>query len=246
MFSIQIDGTEIGNIIKVTNVDRGGLAPITTEYRQYSAIDGSKLINKKYTHRTITIEYSIYDEVNTKWELIKKILTKNEVFKVVFGDYPDRYFECILDGDTTFEKHSKGFASGTISLVAPHPFAYSVGESTAVRDGNKLIFDNQGTSKGYPVIEFVAERDYMMIGFSAPHDMYAQFGYSSNTVPVIKVGQRFSYDSKTNKAFVDSKRLYLSEGRGLVIGPNRKAEGGLTFPDSINQVVTGKLRSEYI
>lgn len=246
MFSIKIDDVEIGNFLKITNVDRGGLAPVENTVRTYGKVSGSRLLGKKYNQRPITIEYSIYEEVDEKWELIKKILTKNDVFKIVFGDYPDRYFLATTEGETTFEKHTGRYASGVISLVAHYPFALSLEQKEATREANKLIFKNDGTAEAFPLFKFTAERAYKMIGFSHANGEIAQFGYENNERPVMLTGQTFIFDTKTKRAYVDGKIIYINEGRGFSVRPGETVEIGLILPDAINQVVHGYMRSEYL
>lgn len=245
MFSIKIDGFEIGELLKITNVTRGGIAPVENTFKQYAGLNGSRLISSRFSQRPITIEFSCYDEVDEKWELVKRALTRNQVMQVVFGDFPDRYFNCVLDGDTTFDKQNGRFATGTISLVAPYPFAIATTETPATREGNKLVFNNQGTARAFPIIEFTANQDYKIFGFTHPDGDLIQFGYGSRTAPIIKAGQRFTYNGATNKATIDGKTVYISEGRGFTLAPSTKTQIGLTFPDALNQVVTGKLRGEY-
>lgn len=246
MFSIKIDGFEIGELLKITNVNRGGIAPVENTFKQYSGINGSRLINSRYAQRPITIDFSCYGEIDEKWELVKRALTKNQVLKVVFGDFSDRFYNCVLDGETTFDKQNGKFATGTISLVAPYPFSISMLETPATRDGNSLIFNNQGTARAFPIIEFTANQDYKIFGFTHPDGNIIQFGYGSRQTPIISVGQRFIYNGSDNKATIDGKTVYISEGRGFTLAPSSKTEIGLTFPDALNQVVTGKLRNEYV
>lgn len=245
MFSIKIDGFEIGELLKITNVNRGGIAPVENNFKQYAGLNGSRLISSRFAQRPITIEFSCYDEVDEKWELVKRALTRNQVMQVVFGDFPDRYYNCVLDGETSFDKQNGRFATGTISLVAPYPFAISMIETQAVRDNNTLLFNNQGTARAFPIIEFTANQDYKMFGFTHPNGDLIQFGYASRQNPIINVGQRFVYDGRNNKATIDGKTVYISEGRGFTLAPSSKTQIGLTFPDALNQVVTGKLRSEF-
>ena len=244
MFSIQIDGTEIGNILKITDVNRGGLAPVENNTRTYSGVNGSRLLNKRYNQRPITIDFVCYGEIDEKWELVKKILTRNETLKIVFGDYPDRYFLVTTDGDTSFNKMTGTYATGTISLVAYYPFAIANKELEAVQDNNKLTFTNDGTANGYPSFKFTADRNYKMFGFRHANGEIAQFGYSSNVAPVIQAGQVCIYDTRTNKAKIDGKLVYLSEGRGFTVAPGQ-TEIALVFPESATQIVKGTVRSEY-
>ena len=234
MFSTTIDGQEIGKLLKITNVDRSGLAPVENTYVEYTGVNGSKLKNKVYRRRPISIDFVCVGEIDEKWELVKKILSNEEQFKIVFGDFPDRYF----------------IANGTISLSAPYPFAKSVTEKEALRDGNKLTFINEGTATAFPRFEFTADRDYKVFGFTHPDGNIAQFGYASNQRPFINTGQRFIYDTFTNEAYIigggGKTRVYLSEGRGFSIKAGRTTEVGLTFPESNTQVVRGYLRSEYV
>lgn len=246
MFSIKIDGFEIGELLKITNVNRGGIAPVENTFKQYSGINGSRLISSRYAQLPITIDFSCYGEIDEKWELVKRALTKNRFFKVVFGDFPDRFYNCVLDGNSTFDKQNGKFATGTISLVAPYPFAIATVETQAVRKANKLEFDNQGTARAFPIIEFTANQDYKIFGFTHPDGDIIQFGYGSRTAPIIKAGQRFVYNGQENRATIDGKIVYISEGRGFTLAPSTKTEIGLTFPDALNQVVTGKLRGEFV
>ena len=77
MFSIKIDGFEIGELLKITNVNRGGIAPVENTFKQYSGINGSRLISSRYAQLPITIDFSCYGEIDEKWELVKRALTKN-------------------------------------------------------------------------------------------------------------------------------------------------------------------------
>ena len=250
MFSTTIDGQEIGKLLKITNVDRSGLAPVENTYVEYTGVNGSKLKNKVYRRRPISSDFVCVGEIDEKWELVKKILSNEEQFKIVFGDFPDRYFIATTEGDTTFNKVSGQYANGTISLSAPYPFAKAVTEKEAQRDGNKLTFVNEGTATAFPRFEFTADRDYKMFGFTHPDGNVAQFGYASNQRPFINTGQRFIYDTFTNEAYIigggGKTRVYLSEGRGFSIKAGRTTEVGLTFPESNTQVVRGYLRSEYV
>lgn len=247
MFSVKIDDQEIGNLIKIKNVNRQGLPSSVNELKSYNLVDGGRFLRKKYDSRQISIDFVCTGEVDKKYEALKKILMNSEQFKIVFGDYEDRYFTATLDRDSTFDKMTNRFATGTINLIAPYPFAKANNEVEYTSASDKIVFDNtKGTSKAYPRFQFTAQSNFNMFGFSAPNGGLIQFGYEGANEPYIRAGEVFKYDTATNAVYINGKRKYISEGKPFSIPAGKVVEVGLTFSGNASQPVQGFLRSEFI
>lgn len=246
MFSIKIDNQEIGEIVKVVNVERGSLPTIKNRIKEYSLVDGVRFQGQSYGSREMRISFVVTSDIDEKHEALKKILSANKVFNVIFGDYPNRYWKCIINGGGTFEKRNGKYATGEIELLSLYPYSFSTGESLARVDGNKLTFTNEGTAEAFPRFEFVAEDNYKMFGFVDKNGNSVQFGYERNENPFIRIGQKFVYDSATNECYVDNKRKYLSEGKPFSIKSGSTTEIATSFfPQNSPPVVKGYVRGAF-
>lgn len=246
MFSIKIDNQEIGDIVKVVNVERGSLPTIKNRIKEYSIVDGVRFQGQSYGSREMRISFVVTSDIDEKHEALKKILSANKVFNVIFGDYPNRYWKCIINGGGTFEKRNGKYATGEIELLSLHPYSFSTGESQARVDGNKLTFTNEGTADAFPRFEFVAEANYTMLGFVDKNGNSIQFGYARNESPFVSIGQKFTYDSATNECYVDNKRKYLSEGKPFAIKSGSTTEVAMSFfPENHQSSVKGYVRGAY-
>ena len=92
--------------------------------------------------------FEFVGDIAESYNAIQKILNVSEPKKLVFGNYPDRYFYAIPDGNLDVTQVAI-FGKGTITWLIPDGVAYSVGEfefDGVQQDGYQTItIQNNGT-----------------------------------------------------------------------------------------------------
>ena len=158
--ALKINGEYIENLIsgyRTLNVaGREALSPniesFTTGIR-----DGSRLKNKRYPERIITVTYQIISESNEAfreaYNQLGKILNVEEA-ELIFNDEQDKFFTgtpcAIEDVDP-----GRNAVVGKFEILCTDPFKYSVIEYEAEpgEDDSSILIDYNGTYKSFPVLE---------------------------------------------------------------------------------------------
>ena len=158
--ALKINGEYIENLIsgyRTLNVaGREALSPniesFTTGIR-----DGSRLKNKRYPERIITVTYQIISESNEAfreaYNQLGKILNVEEA-ELIFNDEQDKFFTgtpCAIEEVDP----GRNAVVGKFEILCTDPFKYSVIEYEAEpgEDDSSILIDYNGTYKSFPVLE---------------------------------------------------------------------------------------------
>ena len=174
--ALKINGEYIENQIngyRTLNVQgREALSPDVVSY-QTGIRDGSKLQNKRYPERIITVTYQLSAESNEAfreaYNKLAHILDVKEA-ELIFNDEQDKFFvgtPCVIEGVTPGTNH----VVGEFEILCTDPFKYSVIEYEAEPDldAGSILIDYNGTYKAFPTLEadFYSETDVAEDGETA-------------------------------------------------------------------------------
>lgn len=226
-FSMKIDDDEIGKLIKITKVDRGLTPEIEDFTKSYDRRNGESYIWSKYKSREIEVEFTIAGDVDSKKTTLTKILTKNNMFKVIFGDESDRYYIAKLTNSSSFEKVNNQFATGSFTLKCFEPFSFSVNEKLAVNSPSSLIFNNEGTAPTHPIFTFNLLSDLSMLALTSPDGRVIQYGYDPGQM-ILKSGDVVIIDTDKCIITVNGVRKYITPASRWFSVGNGLTEIGVT------------------
>lgn len=158
--ALKINGEYIENQVsgyRTLNVSgREALSPDVETYTT-GIRDGSKIKNRRYPERIITVTYQIKAESNEAFrEAYNKLasILNCEEAELIFNDEQDKFFigtPCII-GEV---KPGTNAVVGEFEILCADPFKYSVIEYEAqpALDENSILIDYNGTYKAFPVLE---------------------------------------------------------------------------------------------
>lgn len=148
--SVKFNDQELGKYLNVLS----GFSPFSGVDRETELLDGAESCKGEdygyttYKSRTIEMPFEIKGDILKSYDAIQKILNVAEPKRLVFGNYPDRYFYAIPDGNLDVTQVAI-FGKGTITWLIPDGVAYSVGEfefDGVQKDGYQTItIQNNGT-----------------------------------------------------------------------------------------------------
>lgn len=148
--SVKFDDQELGRYLSVLS----GFSPFSGVNRESGLLDGAESAKGEdfgyttYKSKTLEMPFEIKGDILASYDAIQKILNVTEPKKLVFGNYPDRYFYAIPDGNLDVTQVAI-FGKGTITWLIPDGVAYSVGEfefDGVQQDGYQTItIQNNGT-----------------------------------------------------------------------------------------------------
>ena len=127
--SVKFDDQELGKYLNVLS----GFSPFSGVDRETELLGGAESCKGEdygyttYKSRTIEMPFEFVGDIAESYNAIQKILNVSEPKKLVFGNYPDRYFYAIPDGNLDVTQVAI-FGKGTITWLIPDGVAYSVGE----------------------------------------------------------------------------------------------------------------------
>lgn len=210
MFSLKVNGQELGNLIIINNIDFGFSPDMSVTSRKYALVDGERFVRRRFGKRIIKIKFTILGDCIEKSKIaIQRALLVPGISKFEFGYQPDVYYEGAVSGTSDFNLITFKYAQGSFEIHCFNPFAISKTEKTARREANKLIFSNEGTAPVYPIYKFTAEKSYKMISFTHPNGKTVQYGYE-NGPAVINTNDLVVFDSAENKLTINGERKYIN------------------------------------
>ena len=134
--------------------------------------------------------FELIGDIAESYNKIQKILNVSEPKRLVFGNYPNRYFYAIPNGNLDITQVSI-FGKGTITWIIPDGVAYSVAEFNfdgVQQDGYQTItIQNNGTEWADVDYEITHEHENGFIG------LISQYG-------IIQLGKEEEADGETYKA----------------------------------------------
>lgn len=153
--SVIFDGHELADyLIVAPGFDRGIGSNRDLNLQKLGDSRGKEFLSTTNDEGSISMPFSLVDDVLKKRRMLAKILDVKEPKKLIFGDEPDKYYLAIPSGDVNFSD-SKTYGSGTITWVVPDAAAHStVVRSfplTKTTDGNyEFEIENDG-SESVPI-----------------------------------------------------------------------------------------------
>ncbi|MDN6408679.1 MAG: phage tail family protein [Tetragenococcus halophilus] len=132
--------------------------------------DGARVTNTKRNQRTISVEVTLVsDEENESRpvqeidEIIRNKLDTKGDLRIVFSDFPDRYWICRLDGSSGPDIMTRGIATQTYDFLSPDGLAHSLEskEFEITEQDDERIFHivNNGTAPARVNFNLEATRD---------------------------------------------------------------------------------------
>lgn len=164
--ALKINGAyieeQIAGYRTLTVSGREALSPDVVSYTT-GVRDGSRLKNKRYPERIITVQYQLIAESNEAFrEAYNKLaaILNVEDAELIFNDEQDKFFvgtPCTIDT----VKPGTNSVVGEFEILCTDPFKYSVieHEATIGLDEKSILIDYGGTYKSHPtlVAEFYKE-----------------------------------------------------------------------------------------
>lgn len=127
-----------------------------------------------------------------------------------------------------------------------HPEAESTNEKTAVRNNNKLVFENRGTAQTYPVFEISIGAELKMIAFSHPDGKAVQIGYENGPV-LFRVNDKIYLDFKNRILTINGTRKYVnSASQFFSIDPGTTEVGIMVNSGGMIPSIIAKYREGYL
>ncbi len=166
--ALQINGVYIEDLIPgyrtLTVSGREALSPELSSYST-GVRDGSKLKNRRFPARTITVTYQLIAESNeafrAAYNALGSILNVEDA-ELIFNDEQDKYFIGTPSSIGNVEAGRNSIV-GEIQFVCNDPFKYSMLEYEAEPnlDDSSILIDYGGTYKSFPTLEadFYSEAD---------------------------------------------------------------------------------------
>lgn len=190
--SVKFNDQELGKYLNVLS----GFSPFNGVDRETELLDGAESRKGEefgyttYKSRLIEMPFELIGDIAESYNKIQKILNVSEPKKLVFGNYPNRYFYAIPNGNLDITQVSI-FGKGTITWIVPDGVAYSVAEfdfDGVQQDGYQTItVQNNGTEWADVDYEITHEHENGFIG------LISQYG-------IIQLGKEEEADGETYKA----------------------------------------------
>ena len=158
--ALEINGEYIENLIEGYRTlhikGRESLSPELTAF-ETGVRDGSKLQNKRYPARIITVTYQLIaktnDEFRAAFNKLASILNVKNA-QLIFNDEQDKFF---IGTPSTMGAVEPGKNSviGEFEIFCADPFKYSVieYEASPSLDNSSILIDYKGTYKAFPTLE---------------------------------------------------------------------------------------------
>ncbi|WP_086350191.1 distal tail protein Dit [Candidatus Enterococcus clewellii] len=153
--SVVFDGHELADyLIVAPGFDRGIGSSRDINLQKLGERRGKEFLSVTNDESSISMPFSLVDNVLEKRRELARILDVDEPKKLVFGDEPDKYYLAIPSDDVPFSD-SKYYGSGTITWLVPDAAAHSTAIKqfplTKTADGiYEFEIDNQG-SESVPI-----------------------------------------------------------------------------------------------
>lgn len=157
--ALMINGEYIENLVSgyrtLSVSGREALSPDVVTYTT-GVRDGSRVKNKRFPERVITVNYQLIAESNEAFrEAYNKLaaILNVEDAELIFNDEQDKFFigtPCTIDT----VQPGRNAVTGSFEILCADPFKYSVMEYEAETqlDGGSLLIDYGGTYKAYPTL----------------------------------------------------------------------------------------------
>lgn len=190
--SVKFNDQELGRYLSVLS----GFSPFSGVNRESELLDGAESAKGEdfgyitYKSKTLEMPFEIKGDILASYDAIQKILNVTEPKRLVFGNYPDRYFYAVPDGNFDITQVAM-FGKGTIAWLIPDGVAYSTAEFAfdgVQKDGYQTItIQNNGTEWADVDYEIAHQHENGFIG------LVSQYG-------VIQLGKQEEADGENYEA----------------------------------------------
>lgn len=198
--SVKFDDQELGRYLSVLS----GFSPFSGANRESGLLDGAESAKGEdfgyttYKSKTLEMPFEIKGDILASYDAIQKILNVTEPKRLVFGNYPDRYFYAVPDGNFDITQVAM-FGKGTITWLIPDGVAYSTAEKqfTGVQQSGyqTITIQNNGTEWADVDYEITHNHENGFIGLASQH----------GTIQLGKVEETDMEDYEASEALIDDK-----------------------------------------
>lgn len=198
--SVKFDDQELGRYLSVLS----GFSPFSGANRESELLDGAESAKGEdfgyitYKSKTMEMPFEIKGDILASYDAIQKILNVTEPKRLVFGNYPDRYFYAVPDGNFDITQVAM-FGKGTITWLIPDGVAYSTAEFDfygVQQNGYQTItVQNNGTEWADVDYEITHNHENGFIGLVSQH----------GTIQLGKVEETDMEDYEASETLIDDK-----------------------------------------
>ncbi|WP_438770993.1 distal tail protein Dit, partial [Enterococcus sp. AZ189] len=167
------------NMDLIESPDFGLLPDVENSFFEQTRNDGQKFQykrnQKKYLSFTFMMDSTDYI---TDRDLLVTKLNKDKPESLTISLFKDRYWNALIDGDTSFvrEMDSRLSVEVKLTFVIPDGIAHATQTKIYTTDSDILTIDNKGTYKSYPIIEALMPADNGVMAFINNYGKILQFG----------------------------------------------------------------------
>lgn len=191
--TMTVDGFDFSDYMVINNLDRPAYN-IDNTFVNMGNRSGSKLTATRSKEKTITVECTLIKDgmtIQELEELIKEQLAGKGDLKIVFSDFPDRYWLGRLDGESAVEPIIEIMGTISINFAIPEGISHAIDVKQFPFVDDEVTVENKGTSKAPLDIHTTFTSDADSIGFvSEDHIVQLGTAYSEdeeNFVPSDKI-----------------------------------------------------------
>ncbi|MDN6599363.1 MAG: phage tail family protein [Tetragenococcus koreensis] len=128
---MTVNGEDLSPYFVISNISRPSYDVENTVIERNG--DGARITDTKRNQRTISVEVSLVSDkengsrpVQEIDEIIRSKLDTKGDLRIVFSDFPDRYWICRLDGSSGPDIMTRGIATQTYDFLSPDGLAHSL------------------------------------------------------------------------------------------------------------------------
>ena len=160
-----LDGVKQPHYMRVTNITRSALQPITNNMASVNNGKRNFFYGKTGGTRTITIDYVLVgmteDNLEERIEGFGDYLNKTEPVTLRFNSMPNRTWSVLLEGDTNIGSTLQ-VGKGSLTFICYEPTA--IGEDVKLdfqlgEEGLVTEIENTGTAETFPLLRFNVDKD---------------------------------------------------------------------------------------
>ena len=184
-FSIMFGGVELMQWIDgVTNIDRNIGQNRTASLLKVAHTNGERFQYTTAAHGTITVTALIYTDIQRR-ELARALMS-DKPQQLIFGDEPDKYYQAIVDGQSTVaEAYYNNIL--TLTFVVPDGLAHAVDPKNVQGNSDTdVVVDNMGSAPTAPILTATMHGDNGLVAFANDQGGVLQFGNSDEIDGVTK------------------------------------------------------------
>lgn len=177
-FSMRFGGVELMQWIDgVKNIDRNIGQNRTASLLKVAHTNGELFQYTTASRGTITVTALIFTDIHRR--KLAQALMSDKPQQLIFGDEPDKYYQAIVDGQSTVaEAYYNNIL--TLTFIVPDGLAHAVDskEVSGTSDAD-VVVDNMGSAPTAPILTATMHGDNGLVAFANDQGGVLQFGSSS-------------------------------------------------------------------